>query len=1242
MAIRPARHLAAALAAIMFSGPVVAAERSLEQVVALSAVDLGHETPHTKWARPYARGPIRVLFVVRLDANVNIAATRDVIELVQRFDIAADVVLVLPAKGEAYAVTFRGTSGVYGGEPAEQRLARLLDDRYDCYVVDHEIAGHLPAEALQTVLGHVRAGAGLVLPQLEGYRSIDEQVDIGATPLADLPPALSGLSAEALGLGAGRIVSCTPPYRRFFTDDARCRIFGVDVPRDMHFEAYGRAILWAAGREPQLQLAVSVGGTEIPREQLTDRHLVVNWAGDPPDDSLRVETRIRSLGRGAQALGEVPARGEGRGRIHHTMPALPAGSYFVQVLARSDRGLEAWAVQPFEVTSGERAGSMRFAREWSEPGEPIVGTIAVSTPHRDERTLRMQVIDRHGRVLARQDHRVAQETVAFSLPTDASMPAYVAIEAVLADGDRPISHAYETHTIVRRGRDDFNFTLWGRLYALRYADIAEDLLARSGITSRIETSEVPWVSMTRAGMSYTPYCVGGLQRQHWRTPRRMDRGRKYRIDLDDSGVLAGIGEGGCWNDEPTVARNLRAWLGKERDYRAHGVLAYSMGDEMETVGSCLHPACLAAYRSYLQRVYGTVEALNASWGTRFADFDAVGLSAPDDNDEKQAFAQQNHARWYDRRAFQAWNFAGYVARFGRAARAMDPRAAWGVEGTGWLDDDLDAIVRHSNWWVPYSIPAAEVIRSIAPKGYLFGHFVGYTDSNPYYGMSDFWLSFLRGGNCIAWWRIDNFLAPHFGLSDGSRELVRSARVVFDGLGKLLNVESDMQHDGIVMLHSHASSQAASFIEPGPSYGTWSGFVTNGETEADKHGPDHVIDWALKPRGKSHMLWHRAIRAVGLQFAYVTDRMMRRDAFRPDAYKVLILAQCEALGAREAQVVRRFVDGGGTVIADVRPGLYDGHCKARSGGALDDVFGVRHTGNVPAVEVDGSVSGAVGDRGIDVSLAGLHVNPAVELTTGTPLGRAGKTPIVIVNRMGRGRAILLNFTMATYPNLSRPEAPESAATMLAAMFAEAGVQWPLRLLDADGARRRNVEAVRWRTGAGCEVVAVYGPLDDGRAQWRPRERVVQRARAADVPWPVRLELPVARHVQQIGSSGSIGPTRDFAFEIRPWRPTFIVLSDRKIAAPVLEPAESIARRGRTLHLRASLPDAGGLHALKVRVTTPDGGPARWFDRSVVVRPGGGGVDLPIALNEQPGAWQVEATDLYTGRAAVARFTVRSSR
>ena len=717
---------------------------TIEEIEANNSIDIDYQTPHTKWGRPLAGGPLRVLFLLKLQSNVNAAASRDAVEMVARFDLAADVVLAMPSKGNAYAIAYPGESGVFGGELGEQRLARLLETPYDCYVINEsDVAAHIPSSSLQTILNHVRQGAGLLLPDREIFSAMNEQLKLDYESVDNLPSSLADLSADAFYLEKGRILNCDLPYFNPAIDLASSHLFGVDLRRDLYFEAYGRSLLWTAAREQQLNLSVSTNQTNIPRTELDKHSVEVSWNGQPVGKNLQLMVRLRSMTRfgslegGSYTLEPAPGQNESAGKIRYALPQLPAGDYSVEVIARSDRGVEAWAADKFDVKTTERLPLLELESDWGEQGDAITGTISVDTPYRNERSLHLQVIDRYGRALSRQDHSAPGEKVRFSLPTDSSMPNYLAVEGVLLDQQEPLVYAHETYNKVKRGHDDFNFIMWGRLYNMRYLDVAEQVLRRSGITSRLETSEVPWVSMTREGMTYTPYCASGLQRQVWQTAKKNHRGRKNKIKLTNEGLLIGTGQGRCWNDEPTVTKNLRQWMEEQRDVRRHGVLAYSMGDEHDTIGSCLHPACLQAYRLYLQTQYGTIEQLNESWGTSFREFGQVDISQPKDNCEEEAFAQGNYPRWFDRRAFQAWNFANYVGRFGRAAREIDPQAKWGVEGTGWLDDDLDAIVRHSTWWVPYSVPAAEVIRSIAPRDYPFGHFVGYSDTNPYYSMSDF-------------------------------------------------------------------------------------------------------------------------------------------------------------------------------------------------------------------------------------------------------------------------------------------------------------------------------------------------------------------------------------------------------------------------------------------------------------------------------------------------------------------------
>ena len=71
----------------------------------------------------------------------------------------------------------------------------------------------------------------------------------------------------------------------------------------------------------------------------------------------------------------------------------------------------------------------------------------------------------------------------------------------------------------------------------------------------------------------------------------------------------------------------------------------------------------------------------------------------------------------------------------------------------------------------------------------------------------------------------------------------------------------------------------------------------------------------------------------------------------------------------------------------------------------------------------------------------------------------------------------------------------------------------------------------------------------------------------------------------------------------------------------------AGRGAPLTLKLSVPQARGLHAIKLRATLPDGAPAKFWDQTVQVAKEPVTVTLPLAYNDPAGEWTVTLTDLF---------------
>ena len=1278
----------------------------------------------THWARPYSPGKVKMLFITSHGSyggyQDNRGAARIGVELMHRFDLDGEAIVIPTAKYRAEDAAF------------DEYAVEVARDRYDCYVLAHlGLMQSLPEAARETILQRLREGAGLVVDRFD-TRKPDF---LKGVPLSPEPAFLAGTDMQMGALGKGRVVVGFPtlppdPFPQGEWEKklptpagAAADMFEAYYAADYYYEKLGRAVLWAAGKEPKMTLSLEVGPSLLSWRDVAKGRVTVQ-----PPPGTRTTVRVRSAWTGTLPL--APSAGKGE----YPLPELPAGRYFVDAIARSKEGVEAWATAELVVTADDRVGDdngdIRLDRDWYEVGETAKGSVELnlsdSRADQGPARLRVQALDKHGRELARKEYPASAPSVEFALPVEEFLPTLTYVRAALVRGDREVAWGMSCFTVPHRPLDKWNFTMWGVIGGRRGGAAGpaanrmwlEETLARHGVTIRKATTAV-WPYMTQAGMTYAAFTGGtGMP----------GRGQ---VQVEEDGTLKGFRLGsraaddlgvGCVNDGSAVTERLRELMRQDTgytpiaDWRRGGVIAYIWGDEAKTRGACLHPACWKLYQNWLKEQYGSIEALNASWGYSYKSFDEIQptvdrfavLNAKEQygdiavlnaawgtayksfeeilpsidwtavNNEYASVAAPpsqwagdryevkegayfgarkiSYPRYFDRIAFQYWNYANHARRYRKIAREMDPHAKVGISAPmSCLDDDLDTLVRGTDMMIVYSYPQMEVLRSIRKPGYLFGAWMGYGKEG--HNRPAFWNSFFKGATNSGWWHVHHFLESHLEPGSAAR-FVLDARPVFEGLGTFLNVRSRIRHDGIVMLDSFPSAQASK-LEAGYSYGTWDPFNSMGHYDEGSL-PGKGRDWGIKPGGVNNYVWHRAIRALGLQFNYVTEKMIQRGEFRSGEFKVMILSQCEAIGSKEVAAVRRFVRGGGTVVADIRPGLYDGHCKPQEkwNGVLDDLFGVRHTGNVPAVAKPGKIAIAdLGDLG-HKSLAGrslafelpdLQVNPAVELAGGRALGRAGDTPILVVNRVGKGRAILLNFPVCTYGNLSLSETPAQAADLLNAIFAGAGVKRPFEMVDADGKPHRNVEAVCWNTGRDTEVVALFGPLNANRStQPLPLGDGKDGGFYRIEPWadanatvPVSLKLPEERYVNLLETEGAAGPVREFTARVGFWRPTFLVISRRPLGPPTVRTLNAAASAGGTMRLKLDVPEARGMRVLKLRFTTPDGNPAPWFERSVIVDPGGEEVVLRIAHNERKGRWQVRATDMFTGLSAHAVFGVTGS-
>jgi hypothetical protein len=1211
------RALALLLAAATFAVPAAFAQEDEEVERTRNFLELQHTlstdfvTPHTAWAKPFAGGKLRAVFFVNWCENSTDA--REIIELMQRLDLEANAVYGL----NSVRLLGDGRPDWYGGEAqaGTKRALRLLNQPNDLLFINQLSLEVLGKEVQARIFRKVSAGTGLVLVGGAESSPFPE-----ARPVE--PKPIDPKDARFYTVGQGRMVMLPKREKIEFQ-------LGWETQFDYQMERQIRALLWAARREPRAVIEIQVPQT-ITRASLPGKATLM-WQGLPSKTGLKLSLR-RSDGE-TRSLPALTARGAKAASV--PLPIMREGNYHLDVLASSGRTVQTWATAPFPVEADRHVEAVQLDRDWSEPGDQAKGQVRLSGSLKPQDVLVVRLVDNYNRILAEQRLPATVGSVPFHFSIASWMPMLLRVDAILHDGSDEVSGNYAYLRVTQRHQDQFNFVVWN-CPSGDLAPYGVQNLARCGTTAILQGGNPP-LFLAQSDLSFIPYAASFRASSHTITA----------MLNPTNGVL----KSGCVYDQQKMTETVRQTVNGCQRARESGVLAYSLGDENAVRASCLSPQCLQAYQRYLEEQYGAIDALNQEWNTNYKSFAEIELLAEGElpaadapkwfqqyfaqrqelhrtdsegakgadlekqiafgniNDEMRALQAENYPRWYDRQAFQCYTYFQWCKAFQRAFREMDPKARTGFEGTDSFSlrrlttrsrqgGDLDLFVRDLDYFGPYGGPANHVVRSIAPQGFPMGNWMGYAPETEQV-LHDYWGQITDGMNTVQWWRWDNFdgyhgfLMPSFAPFPAVRELLADTQVIRDGLGTLL-MRSRMCDDGVAMLYSMPSTHIA-FFDGNQTYGDYK---------------------------RDHERWISLIHGAGLQFRYVTDRMLRLGEFDAPRYKVLLLPLVFALGRAEADVIRAFVRNGGTVIADVRPALYDGHCKPLENGLLDDVFGIQRTGKQDAAEIDRlAVNDTLNGVKLQMKWGNWHghdiypamkVDPAVRLATGKALGRAYQvhywaaldTPVCIVNEFGKGRAVLLNFSVFNAP----------AGPLLSGLLAAAGVQPAIRVATPKGGYPKDVTVTRWSNGQ-IDLVSLFGTHEGS----------------------VSVTLPASRAVCDLKARKHLGETAQFATTLRPNRAAFFALLPRAALSPELKLAAA-ARRGDIVSASLRIPNAAGQHAIRLSARTPSGQPAEWFNQTLIVGDQPVHFALPFAGNDPAGDWQIQATDLYASPTTAAKVTL----
>ncbi|HEY3324755.1 MAG TPA: beta-galactosidase [Planctomycetota bacterium] len=970
----------------------------------------------------------------------------------------------------------------------------------------------------------------------------------------------------------------------------------------------GRAILVASGKPPEVEFVAEPPALwKVPLGKTKGE--TAKWTLDVKGEKreIAVTWRLRNV-LGAvlkQATTKFPDA-NGKVECQAALPWIGAGRYYLDLFADSPRGRETYGYSGIEVPA---SFNITIEREKNavEAGQPVKGMLTVApvqppqptittTPEGDQigagpvqPSVLLKLIDNCDRVIdMKRLNAVPGEKTPFSFDTDPQAPMQLSVRAEIGSSDRVEASATVPVNILQRRHDRFNVVLWGNVNG-PYAHAAQRKLWRTGVTSCMATG------VEHANMNRTPFivCWGGWKGEV--NGKKFD-GLSVEPKPDEAGTP--VMNPCCWNDKENFEKMLDF---QDKHWKAgleSAAYVYNMYDEGPHAGCCLHPACLTAYREWLKEEYGgKLDALNREWGSQYASWDDVNVLENNDNLETKAREKGNFARWSDRKHFSEVNFCRTILRGQmRRAKLIDPQARVGFEGSGEFGMDFDELLAPENtgFWCPYDGITTEMVRSLKQPGYIHSFWIGYQkDADPL--IAGAWRMVMNGAPSIWWWMLKGRGTFHGWLASNNMPYPENQKLLDDcilplrrGLGDLL-MRLDMPHDGIALYYSTAAASAGEI------------------------GDSATFNSAVG----AHENFVRLIEDTGFQWVYTTKKRVLAGDLEQRGIKLLILAFHQALGDDEVAALQKFVEAGGTILADLRPGVLSGHCRPVEHSSAEKLFGIERTGKGKAAKLDGELKATFKGQSIPLSIHNNRADGEIKAVGQAVSLPDSKVPVFITQPLGKGQTLLLNFHVTQYIGEREMKKGQAQRDFFRAFTSAIGLQPRLARTDGKGGELIRTETVTWQKG-GVTLHALYRDGGDSSL--------------------AEIVFPQKRFVFDL-RSGEKGETDRLRIDLlRPGYADFFAAYPYDPGQPTVQVDKPTVSGGQTATFNicmSGVPEnETGTFSYETRLLNPKG---EWIDCIPWSAQGAGGrVAIPVrfAYNDAAGKWTLSVREVTTGRKAEA--------
>ena len=1190
------------------------------------------QTPHVRWANPYGGGPLQVLIVP------DVAHGRAAVELAQRVECQLYPVTLGASSGTNRwgFGDFYGERGDSYGAPFTLAYTYLADallngPQYDVMVLPGlRPWDEFPRTVRDAIRRRVEAGMGLVLLDVQ-TRDQDAARDL--FELTPLQPVERGRQAGSWQAAAQHFISRNVPLQAFPYGQmrhARCEARGDVLLRsdagdpilairsvgqgrvvaaaweqrgliplvqnqwntsatwrywEYMYSLLARSVVWAARKEGSVALhAVRFDDLNWPRRARLSATGPAAIEVKVRDEHWEVEHEAKLTAVEASAELELPA--QSRGELH-----------FIDAILRDPRSGKAldWGTWTYRTPLAAEIPEIRFTADRFRLGEAVTGEFALRGIEKLGWTLRAEIYDNYGRLLARRDQPLQPGVTAvpFTFPSNGVLTRLAWVEGQLLESGRERQRKRrEVFILQPRKWEDFDVVMY-----LFGTDPAPGLWQT--IERRLEEMQV--TTLSSYPLELSKHANFGVQAQTRISGQESPDGEARKPYLEqkrnwaqtkDKKYLARLY---CLNDPAyrkkqgdEINRLVTPWV-------PFSPMSYYIYEEpsltcyTDAMDLCFSPHCMARMREWLNKEYGSLEALNRQWDTRFSNWEEV---VPDTTEEAQR--RGNYSSWADHRTFMEETYAGNYAYVRDLLHRHDPEGLVLLSGTqesaphnGCDYSRLNHIAGHLN---PYTGGnQLEFLRSFNP-GLRMSAGTGYgvhgreTLYNLYNGLFH---GFTAGA--YIFWQY-SILNPDYRLCQ-SAESIRAAleEIRGGGIARLLRTAA-RSNDGIAIHYSFPSI-----------HGTW---IVDGHTT----GPDEPTGEGAGPTyGKFEANrdgWVNLLKDLGFGFDFVARQQIEAGELVSRKFRALILPFSVAISEREARAIRDFVEAGGVVIADGQAGVMDGHARWLPAGSLDDLFGI------------GRARPARGPE-----LASDKPEADVRPVSGRPLTQLQGAPAIIASQSGKGKALYLNFFLSSYVEDRRDQREGKWREHVGKALEWAGLRAPYRVLTGKGRPLDGFLLAAHQKGQ----VRYLGLLknDDLKVSAQP----------------FTVELGDPWHIYDVRHKRHLGHGRVIRDTISTAEPKLYALLPAPVRAIRLRDA-SPAGLGEPVRCEVAVEGHSGFDTVVLfRVYRPDGSLAREYSENLETKSSRTVATFHTALNDPPGQWRLTATEVVSGRTASLALTLR---